>query len=179
MSYWAVARIAPHRESFVAERLEAEGFETFAPRTAAEDGGRPVALFPGYLFIRVAFAWRAIDRTAGVVGVIKFGDAPARCPDAEIAKIQRRMDGSGLIRLPKPPRRVRRIGEDVLITGGPFQGRLAIYAGMSPRARETVLLRLLGRQAKIELRPGQLGPADPLAKASDSAVSHPRRNARL
>jgi transcriptional antiterminator RfaH len=173
MSFWAVARIAPNRENFVAERLESRGFEILAPKTR-ENSSRVVLLFPGYLFIRLNLTWQMVDRTIGVIGLIKCGDAPARCPEREIARIRRQMDPDGMVRLPKPPRRQRRIGEDVLITGGPFRGRLAIYAGMSPRERETVLLRLLGRQATIELKPGQL---DPLAGAGDSALSHRRRNA--
>jgi len=63
-------------------------------------------------------------------------------PDAVIDEIRSRERG-GLIELPKPPR--ARPGDAVRILRGPFEGKLAVYAGMKPRARVEVLLGLLGR----------------------------------
>jgi transcription antitermination factor NusG len=57
--------------------------------------------------------------------------------------------GGGLVELPKPP--PARAGDAVRILRGPFQGRLAIYAGMKPRARVEVLLGLLGSQQRAML----------------------------
>src|SRR5262249_1179649 len=48
---------------------------------------------------------------------------------------------AGLIELPKPPR--ARPGDAVRILRGPFEGRLAVYAGMKPRQRIEVLVGLL------------------------------------
>ncbi len=133
MAYWAVARTIPHREPVAARRLSAVGFEIFAPKTKAGP------LFPGYLFVRIIEQWQAIDRTHGVLKLVKFGECPARCPDAEIAKLQAQVDPSnGLIRLPaRPPDAIRRkisIGAKVRIAGLD-----AIYIGMTARQREWVL----------------------------------------
>jgi hypothetical protein len=35
----------------------------------------------------------------GVVSVVKFGPAPARCPDEEIARLIARADPDGIVRL--------------------------------------------------------------------------------
>ena len=83
------------------------------------------------------------------VKLVKFGECPARCPDAEIAKLQAQVDPSnGLIRLPaRPPDAIRRkisIGAKVRIAGLD-----AIYIGMTARQREWVLVTLLGRQVKV------------------------------
>jgi len=149
MPFWAVARTLVHREPVAARRLEAAGFEVYAPKTNSG------ALFAGYIFVRVVDQWRAIDRTVGVLKLVKFGDAPARCPDAEIVKLQAQVDDRGLIRLPaRPPQPIRRkisIGTKVRIAG-----LNAIYAGMTARQRELVLVTLLGRQLTVELRPEQL-----------------------
>jgi transcription antitermination factor NusG len=148
MGYWAVARTLVRREAFAAARLEAGGFEAFAPRTTSG------ALFPGYIFIHVGDTWRAIDRTVGVLNLVKFGDAPARCPDAEIAKLQSQVDAHGFVRLPPPSKTNGRsipIGARVRVAGG-FS---AIYLGMTVREREIVLMDILGRQARVTLRPGQ------------------------
>ena len=172
MPYWAVARIAARRETFAAERLEASGFEVFAPKT----GGRRITpLFPGYLFVSIVDRWRAIDRTPGVLSLVKFGDAPAKCPDAEIDKIRKQIDADGLVRLPSPAKPAKRIGAKVLIAAGPLSGSMAIYAGMSARKREMVLLGMLGRQTKVELRRGQLAfPDEPLAQSAHSELSNAR-----
>ena len=60
-------------------------------------------LFPGYLFVRVVDRWRRIDRTMGVIGVVKTGETPARCPDNEIAALLARTDPDGIVRLSVPP----------------------------------------------------------------------------
>jgi transcriptional antiterminator RfaH len=152
MPYWTVARTLIKRESFAADHLVGAGFEVFAPKV--EMGRQVAALFPGYLFIHIGETWRAIDRTRGVLSLVKFGDAPARCPDAEIAKLQSRLDENGLVRLPPPSQTSHRgipIGARVRVAGG-FD---AIYLGMTAREREKVLMTILGRQVQVTLRPDQ------------------------
>ena len=162
MTYWAVARTLGGRETFAAARLSAAGFETFAPNARTDRG--PTPLFPGYLFVRIEQRWRAIERTLGVVNVIRFGDTPARCGDSEIAKIQAALDGNGLVVLPPRPDPVRRLGgARVRIVSGPFSGFHAIYAGMTADERERVLINLLGRPTELRLRREQIADAGDLA----------------
>jgi hypothetical protein len=66
---------------------------------ASAPAGAPSPLFPGYLFVRVVDRWRAFERSLGLA-LVKFGAAPARCPDAEIAKLIARTDPDGVVRLP-------------------------------------------------------------------------------
>ena len=42
-------------------------------------------------------------------------------------------------------------GDHVKILGGPFRGRLALYAGMKPHQRVELLLALLGSQQRVIL----------------------------
>ena len=74
----------------------------------------------------------------GVLCLVRVGDCPARCPDHEIDRLKALIDGHGFIRLPEapppPPRRKIAIGARVKITGGPFEGRLGLYAGMDRRS---------------------------------------------
>ena len=148
MPYWAVARTLIHREPVAARRLEAVGFQVFAPST---DRGRP--LFPGYLFVRIIDQWQAIDRTVGVLKLVRFGETPARCPDAEIDKLLAQVDADGFVRLPaRPPENARgklSIGDKVRIAG-----MNAIVVGMGVRERQRVLIHLLGRPIVAEVRSG-------------------------
>jgi transcription antitermination factor NusG len=65
------------------------GFETFTPKLRTRVGARwrTTPLFGGYFFVRVVDRWRILERTIGVLSVVKFGAAPAQCPDQEIAKL--------------------------------------------------------------------------------------------
>jgi transcriptional antiterminator RfaH len=163
MSYWAVARTMLRREAFAASRLEAAGFEIFAPKIAERD--RPAPLFPGYLFVAIVDRWQTIDRTLGVIGLVKAGDHPARCPDAEIAKLRGQVDAAGLIRL-RPSLEAFQPGARLRITGGPLCGVDAIYVGMTARQRELVLINLLGRQTPVELDRGLLATTKKIELAS-------------
>lgn len=159
MSFWVVTQTITNRESFVAERIEEIGFEIFMPQTRMRINGDPrvVALFPGYLFVRILDRWRVLTKTAGVLGLIMSGEQPSRCPDSEIEKIKSQMR-NGLVRLPKPAPKPRmlpfKIGQAVRIISGSFCGFEAIFDGMSARERELVLLDMLGRKARVELAPG-------------------------
>ena len=127
------------------------GYETYLPRLreVRHSHGRKIEarppLFPGYCFVAITLQWHAARWSVGVVRLVMDGAAPARVPDAVIAEIRSR-EVAGLIELPKPP--TVRPGDAVRILRGPFEGKLAIYAGMKPRQRVEVLLSLLGSQQR-------------------------------
>jgi transcriptional antiterminator RfaH len=159
MSFWAVAQTVTNRESFVAERIEESGFEIFMPKTRMRINGdmRVIALFPGYLFVRIIDRWRAAAKTMGVLGLIMSGEQPACCPDEEVDKIKSQIYG-GLVRLPKPEPKCEpfAIGQPVRIVSGSFRGFEAIYDGMGAHERECVLLEILGRMSRVELAVGDM-----------------------
>jgi transcriptional antiterminator RfaH len=152
--YWAAAQLQPQRDALALHFLRQAGFETYAPRLRERRTvqGRKVIktplLFPGYAFVWIELQWSQARWAPGVVRLVMDGSAPARVPDAVIAEIRSRENG-GLIELPKPS--PARLGDAVRILRGPFEGRLAIYAGMKPRARVEVLLALLGDSRRMTL----------------------------
>ena len=121
MPYWAAIKTLGQRESFAAESAALAGFEVFLPRVRALVGARwkTGPLFPDYVFVRIVDRWRILERTIGVVSVVRCGETPARCPDSEIAALLARTDPDGIVRLatqpsPQPVRRAfaRRRGGD-------------------------------------------------------------------
>jgi hypothetical protein len=106
-AYWAVARVQPQREAFAVGHLEAAGFETFLPKVETKRTVGP--LFRGYAFVLVVEQWRAIETTFGVLALVRFGDAAARCPDRKIEALRSRMNATGVIRLPPPPSKAPRL----------------------------------------------------------------------
>jgi transcriptional antiterminator RfaH len=151
-AFWGVVRSLPKREAFAAERLRMDrGFEVFLPLVQTQRASKP--LFSGYFFCRIVDRWRAINSTLGVLCLVRVGDCPARCPDHEIAALRAMIDGHGFISLPdRPITSVRpkiAVGAKVRITAGPFGGMSGLYAGMSAKDREKILLNLLGSQRPV------------------------------
>ena len=73
MSYWAAARLQPHREQLALKLLTLGGFETYFPliRERHTVRGRRIMttppLFPGYAFICIQLQWRAARWCPGVL----------------------------------------------------------------------------------------------------------------
>jgi transcriptional antiterminator RfaH len=94
MSYWAAARLEPHREQLALHFLDLAGYETYFPRLREHriSHGRKIEvrppLFPGYAFIAIELQWHRARWTAGVLGLTMGGIQPARVPDAVIAEIR-------------------------------------------------------------------------------------------
>jgi transcriptional antiterminator RfaH len=150
VSYWAVARTLIQRESFAADRLTEIGFNVFLPKLETARSIEP--LFRNYLFLEIVDAWHVVDRTLGVMKLVRFGETPAVCPDAEIAALRARTDADGVIRLPPKVVKTRRriaAGTPVRIIGGPFQGLAAVHAGMSAAEREFVLISIMGGARRV------------------------------
>jgi transcription antitermination factor NusG len=101
MPYWVAARAALNHERLAYESVGQAGFETFTPRIRVKNGARwrTTPLFGSYFFVRVVDRWRILERTMGVLSVVKFGVAPARCPDEEIGGLRSGLQG--------PPGRAR------------------------------------------------------------------------
>jgi transcription antitermination factor NusG len=164
MPFWAVVRAVPHHDRLAAECVAMAGFETFVPkiRVKVESRWRTTPLFAGYFFVRVIEQWRAIERTMGVLTVVKVGATPSRCPDEEIAKLIARSDPDGVIRLSARPLLTQRQafapGSKVAIVDGPFRGFSGVYAGMGARERELVLLNVLGATRPVAIAANLVAP---------------------
>ena len=165
MPYWAVVRTAPNHERLVAEGVALAGFETFIPRIRVKVGAkwRATPLFGSYFFVRIVDRWRAIERSMGVAGVVKFGAAPARCPDAEIAMLLAQADPDDVVRLsarlPQPAPRIIAPGAAVGIADGPLAEFNDLYACQTARERELVLINILGAAHPVEISAGLVVPA--------------------
>ena len=146
MSFWSVCQTETHREGTATHFLEKAGFEAYLPKIKIKQ--RVVPLFPSYVFVRIVDRWYPVATTIGVVQLLLAGDHPARLKDEIISNIKNK-ERNGIVKLPK----VKRLneGDKIRIVRGSFQGHLGIYAGMSSKQRERVLLELLGRQVSVEL----------------------------
>jgi transcription antitermination factor NusG len=153
-AFWGVVRSLPKREVFAAQRLRDDhGFEVFLPLFQTKRASQP--LFASYFFCRIIDHWLVIDRTIGVLCLVRVGDSPARCPDHEVENLKAMTDPHGFVRLPdrpsKPARHVFVKGEAVRIVGGPFQGVTALHSGMSVAEKEILLIAMLGASRRMAI----------------------------
>jgi transcriptional antiterminator RfaH len=171
MSYWAAARLQPHREAVALHFLKLHGYTTYLPRLSelrVRHGRRITCtppLFPGYAFVAIELQWHTARWAFGVIGLIMDGVMPARVPDNVIAEIRGR-ERNGLVVLPKPPQPSSlQPGTPVKIVHGPFAGVSGLFAGMKPNERVEVLLQLLGRvtlpKRDVVTVPGGAGTTPP------------------
>jgi transcriptional antiterminator RfaH len=153
VAYWTAAQLEPNRERIALHLLTQERFTVYAPKLRVRRTVRgrredsEVSLFPNYLFIQIELQWYRARWCPGVVRLLMDGIVPAKVPDAVIEEIRGR-ERKGAIEL---PRCLLKPGDRVRLLAGPFQGHLAIYAGMSGSERVAVLLQILGGQQWVTL----------------------------
>jgi transcriptional antiterminator RfaH len=156
MGYWSVAQTQPFAERKAKRFLEGQNFPCYLPQILQTGYARSTkrtriaALFPRYLFVQIESAWHRINTTPGIAGLlIDGGSKPLWVRDRVIGELQARENKDGLIILPEKEKFKK--GQRVKVISGQFAGQLALYDGMSSRARERVLLQILGRHVPVEL----------------------------
>jgi transcriptional antiterminator RfaH len=162
-AYWAVLRSAPGHDVLAYEGVVRAGYEIFTPKIRTRVGAKwkTNPLFGCYFFVRVI----ELERTIGVLSIVKSAGMPARCPDEEIATLIARSDADGIIRLSSSltsqsvARRAYEPGAKVWVTDGPFRGFNGLHTGMSTRDREMVLINILGGPRPVEIAAGLLAPS--------------------
>ena len=154
--YWCCAQHETNRERLALHTLGLNHFEVYLPRIRTQrvtatrkTVETSVALFPGYLFIRIVEGrWWDARWSVGIVRIIRDGEKPAVVPDAVIDGIKAR-EVNGLIRLAPPPEFSP--GDRLRVVDGALAGCLAVFKGMKARERIEVLLILLGAPRRVEI----------------------------
>jgi len=160
---WAVVNTQPHKESLALENLERQGFSAYCPlikrrRSHArrvDEVLRP--LFPSYLFVKISpehQRWRPILSTLGVRTLVRCGDRLSLIDDAFVQSLKGR-ELDGVIARPASPYRV---GQQVRMAGGAFDGLVATIVEMHERDRLTVLMQLLSQAVKVKIDEQQISP---------------------
>lgn len=168
MEKWYILYTKPNAEYQVVKALTQREIYTYLPEIElpkSRQGRKP--FFPCYLFARVDLSQVGISSlqwTPGLRRVVGFGDQPTPLPDGVIELIQQGLDeleaaGGWLAHGFKP-------GDTVLITAGPFEDMLAIFAGpTTPTRRVQVLLNILGHASRVQVEVGDLAKAPEEAEA--------------
>lgn len=153
---WAAINTHPHRENVAAENLMRQEFQVYFPREIkrvrharrVQDVLRP--LFPGYIFAQVApelTMWRPILSTIGVRALVRTGDRPALLDGSFIEGLRAR-EIDGVIAKPASP---YRMGQEVRLNGGPFDGLIGRIIEMNDRDRLVLLTNFLQQTVRLKV----------------------------
>src|ERR1700684_1492229 len=122
---WYALYTCPRHEKRVVQQIERHRISCFLPlyRSVRRWKDRrkelELALFPGYVFVRMALENRLqVLQLPGVVRLVSFNGQPAALPSDEVEALQRRLS-DGLRIEPHP---YLRAGRRVRVRSGPMQG---------------------------------------------------------
>jgi len=153
MQRWYVVYSKPHKEEVARFHLELKGLEVFFPRLLVPESQtrkRVVPLFPNYLFVRIAISeeYHYVLWSPGVKRLVGFNGSPTPLDDDIVDFLMQQAGNEGII----TARSNLKVGQQVQISGGPFDGLVGIIQEPpNGKGRVKVLLNLLSRQVKAEV----------------------------
>lgn len=156
---WFLVLTKPVGEALAKTNLERQGYRVYYPRLsrACRHRGRwverVVALFPRYLFVQVEVGQQAlgpVSSTLGVSCLVRSGTQPTIVPDGLVDELVGREDPQSQLHRLAGERGFSR-GTPVRVVGGSFDGVEGVFEREDGASRVVVLLRLLGREAPVQI----------------------------
>lgn len=159
---WYAVQAQPRREQLALSHLERQGFASFCPfvtklrKSRCARAATRAPFFPGYLFVDLDLEqerWRSINGTIGVMRLVGFSSSgrPAPLPRGFVEALQElTISGAG------QAVDELNIGDRIRVIGGPFDDLCGVLETSAEQERVTILLSLLGQEARVSLRRGSL-----------------------
>jgi transcriptional antiterminator RfaH len=152
---WYVVYSKPQKEDYARFHLSCKGLEVFFPQLlfpkSAKKRKRLVPLFPNYLFVRLALLSEEFSYakwSPGVSRIVSFNGVPASVHESVVDFLRQQVNGDGVIEA----RPNMRSGQEVQITGGPFDGLVGIIQEPpNAKGRIKIILQLLNRSTKVDV----------------------------
>ena len=151
---WYVVYSKPRKEEYATAHLRLRGIEVYFPRLClpqhAQERRPIIPLFPNYLFIKIRISDECnyVIWCPGVKRFVNFGSTPVPIEEQIVEFMMKQSNSEGVIMA----RSNLKIGEEVHITSGPFEGLIGIIQDPpDPKGRVKVLMTLLNRHVKVQV----------------------------
>lgn len=151
---WYVVYSKPHKEELAQFHLRLKGVEVFFPRLLLPQSVRKhrqiVPLFPNYVFVRIHVSeqFHFVLWSHGVKRFVSFDGVPAALDETVVPFLMSQANSDGII----TARSNLKVGEEVRVSRGPFQGLVGIIQEPpNSKRRVKILLKLLSRQVRAEV----------------------------
>lgn len=158
---WYALYTCPRHEKCVAQQIEERSIACFLPlyRSVRRWKDRrkelELALFPGYVFVRLALEDRLrVLQLPSAVRLVSFNGQPAVLPEAEIEALRERLSRGGCAE----PHPYLRVGRRVRVCAGPMQGLEGIIVRRKDRCRVIFSLDLIMRSMAVEVDESDVEP---------------------
>lgn len=158
---WYALYTCPRHEKCVAHQVEQRSIACFLPvyRSVRRWKDRrkelELALFPGYVFVRLALKDRLrVLQLPSAVRLVSFNGQPAVLPEIEIESLRQRLARGGRLE----PHPYLRAGRRVRVCGGPMQGLEGIIVRRKDRCRVVFSLDLIMRSVAVEVDENDVEP---------------------
>jgi transcription antitermination factor NusG len=158
---WYAAYTCAQHEKRVAEQLAGRGVEHFLPLYASVRRWKDrhvrldLALFPGYVFVRLALQDRLrVLQVPSLVRLVGFGGLPTAMPDDQVEILR-----NGLAeQLQAEPHPFLTVGRRVRVRHGPLQGAEGILLRKKGTFRMVLSLELIMRSVAVEVDAADVEP---------------------
>ena len=158
---WYALYTCPRHEKCVAQQIEQRNISCFLPlyRSVRRWKDRrkqlDLALFPGYVFVRLALQDRIrVLQLPSAVRLVSFNGQPAALPEAEIEGLRERLSRGACLE----PHPYLRVGRRVRVSGGPMQGLEGIIVRRKDRCRVVFSVDLIMRSMAVEVDESDVEP---------------------
>ncbi len=159
--HWYALYTCPRHEKCVAQQIEQRRIDCFLPLYRSVRRWRDrrkeleLALFPGYVFVRLALEDRLrVLQLPSAVRLVSFNGQPAPLPEAEIEALRQRL-ASGTRIEPHP---YLCVGRRVRVCAGPMQGLEGIIVRRKDHCRLVFSLDLIMRSVAVEVDESDVEP---------------------
>ena len=160
-SPWYALYTCPRHEKCVAQQIEQRRIDCFLPlyRSVRRWKDRrkelELALFPGYVFVRLAAEDRLrVLQLPSAVRLVSFNGQPAPLPEAEIEALRQRLASGARIE----PHPYLCVGRQVRVFAGPMQGLEGIIVRRKDHCRLVFSLDLIMRSVAVEVDESDVEP---------------------
>ena len=151
MKYWLVATYKINEVKRAESNLSNQKIDFYLPKIKFENLSSNVSeeiLFPGYIFINTRLEdYSTIKYTKGIKKVVKFGNSVAILTNNEINSIK----SIEKLSKTKPIISNINIGQEAIVSDGPFKGTLVKICSLPSKDRIEVLLTILGSSRRINI----------------------------
>jgi len=159
---WYALYTWPRHEKCVAQQMEQRSISCFLPlyRSTRRWKDRrkelELALFPGYVFVRLAWQDRLrVLQLPSAVHLVSFRGQPAVLPDSEIEQLRQRLTRGWRME----PHPYLRVGRRVRVCAGPMEGLEGIIIRRKESCRVLFSLDLLMRSVAVEVDESDVEPS--------------------
>jgi transcription antitermination factor NusG len=159
--HWYAAYTCSRYEKCVAKQLEERRVECFLPLYRSwrrwKDRRKQVdlALFPGYVFVRIAVQERLrVLELPGVVRLVSFNGQPAPLPEQDIEALRNGLER----RIYAEPHPYLRVGRRVRVRSGPMAGMEGVLVRRKDKFRVVLSIHLIQRSIAVEVDEADIDP---------------------